>query len=66
MARDFDLRHDYVVHIQSRALGFDWKVTSRDGRTASGQAPDAGSARRCGEVMIATLEALRRSARRRF
>lgn len=56
----------YAVTIEALPTGFDWKVTSADGRTVSGRATNRGSARRCCDFTIATLEAFQRLGRRTF
>jgi hypothetical protein len=66
MKRKSEGWRDYAVHIQPEPAGWDWTVTGIDGRTAAGQAPDAGSARWCCDFTIAALEALARVGQRRF
>jgi hypothetical protein len=63
MPGNIEAQHGYAAHIERRPTGYDWQVTSADGRTARGNAP---SPRQCCDLTITTLEALRRVSRRRF
>ena len=66
MSQNIEAPPGYAAHIQPRPTGYDWQVTSADGRTARGQAPSPASAHQCCDLTITTLEALRRLSRRRF
>ncbi len=57
---------DHVIKVEAAPPGCVWVVTRAEAIRMTGPAPSPQSARRCGALAVAALEALDRIGRRRF